>query len=413
MDYPSQIADLVKKATEYDDFNAQRELGLMYDFGNGIVQKDYKEAFYWYRKGAMSDPECSWRLAYFYHHGQGTEQDEQSALYWYRYSLDHYRKISKEAEDYVRYAVAELENKLNEKYNQLSVKAQAGDARSQYLLAMMYVRHVIVPLDFSKIRYWMTKAADGGDMYAQNWLAEAYGLNTYGFERADDKRFHYARCAALQGHTEGAYQLALCYQNGVGVGENDGEAFRWMKIAADKGYEMAMSSVGQYFKDGKGTATNYDSAVRYLKLYCQRDKVYPHGYEHYLIGYCYYYGGYGLKKDAVEALKWLTLAATPGKTDGIEEAVALLGDAYLTGTGVAKNTAKAVEYLEKAAKGFFGSCFAAYKMAYLHFKGLYVEKNYAEASKYIRLADKLYKNNNPELRSQIDLLKKQLFKKGY
>lgn len=73
MDYPSQIADLVKKATEYDDFNAQRELGLMYDFGNGIVQKDYKEAFYWYRKGAMSEPRMQWRLAYFYHHGQGTE----------------------------------------------------------------------------------------------------------------------------------------------------------------------------------------------------------------------------------------------------------------------------------------------------------------------------------------------------
>ena len=410
-EYPPQLKDLVERAVEHNDHMAQRQLGLMYDFGNEYVERDYKEALYWYRSGATYDPECSWRLAYFYQHGQGTEKDEQSALRLYKYSLEDYQKLSKEAEDYVRYAVAELEKKVNETFASLSVKAEGGDAHSQYLLAMMYVKHVVVPLDFDKIKYWMIKAADGGDRYAQAWLAFEYWATDYQFQRDLGKSFYYARCSALQGHPEGAYQLALCYQNGTGVPENEVEAFKWMKIAADKGHEMAMSSVGRYFAEGKGTAKNYELAVHYLKLYCQNDRDFPHGYEQYQIGYCYYYGGYGLKQNLSEALKWLNISAKIETNRGLPSAVSLLGEAYFTGTGVSRNIEKAVSLYKKA--DFLDDCFAAYKLAYLHFYGMYAEKSYSEALRYVKLADKRFYNHSTELRKQIDELKKQLLRKGY
>ncbi len=60
-----------KKAAEQGDVITQTRLGRMYYWGQG-VERDYKEAFNWYRKSAeQGNAKAQHMLAEMYYEGQG------------------------------------------------------------------------------------------------------------------------------------------------------------------------------------------------------------------------------------------------------------------------------------------------------------------------------------------------------
>jgi len=72
-----------KPLAEQGDANAQFNLGVMYDKGEGVPQ-DYKEATKWYRLTAeQGDASAQTKLGYMYDHGQGVLQDNVVAHMWY------------------------------------------------------------------------------------------------------------------------------------------------------------------------------------------------------------------------------------------------------------------------------------------------------------------------------------------
>ncbi len=72
-----------KLAAEQGFANAQYNLGVMYDQGQGVAQ-DYKEAVRWYRKAAEQGHACSqFILGSMYDNGQGVPQDYVQAHMWY------------------------------------------------------------------------------------------------------------------------------------------------------------------------------------------------------------------------------------------------------------------------------------------------------------------------------------------
>lgn len=63
---------------------AQYNLGLMYEYGNG-VRVDYAQAAYWYQKSAdQGFAEAQFNLGVMYYHGQGVPYDNAQARYWMR-----------------------------------------------------------------------------------------------------------------------------------------------------------------------------------------------------------------------------------------------------------------------------------------------------------------------------------------
>ncbi len=67
---------------------AQRELGVAYDFGQG-VERDYAEAAKWYQLAAdQGDMIAQNNLGSLYHHGLGVETNFAKALSLYRKSAD-------------------------------------------------------------------------------------------------------------------------------------------------------------------------------------------------------------------------------------------------------------------------------------------------------------------------------------
>ena len=73
-----------RKAAEQGDTQAQRNLGIMYSSGSGVV-KDEAEAVKWWRKaGEKGDATAQRGLGGSYANGRGIPKDETEAVKWWR-----------------------------------------------------------------------------------------------------------------------------------------------------------------------------------------------------------------------------------------------------------------------------------------------------------------------------------------
>ena len=78
----SEEVALLRATAEQGDAEAQFNLGLKYDRGEGIAQ-DYAEAARWYRMAAeQGDVDAQFNLGLMYFDGQGVAQDLAEAYAW-------------------------------------------------------------------------------------------------------------------------------------------------------------------------------------------------------------------------------------------------------------------------------------------------------------------------------------------
>lgn len=78
--------------------------------------------------------------------------------------------------------------------------------------------------------------------------------------------------AAKEGHLNSQYNLALMYENGIGVKKNEKEALAWYTKASIAGSSAAQYNLGVLYENGKGTAINFAKAnYWYRKAAVQND----------------------------------------------------------------------------------------------------------------------------------------------
>ena len=78
----------LKSLAETGDSSAQLSLGLMYEFGQGVLQ-DYAEAVKWYRLAAeQGEVDAQFNLGGLYESGQGVLQDYKEAVKWWRLAAE-------------------------------------------------------------------------------------------------------------------------------------------------------------------------------------------------------------------------------------------------------------------------------------------------------------------------------------
>ena len=78
---PEQIKEW-RQAAEQGDAEAQCNLGLMYDFGNGVPEDD-TEAVKWYRKAAEQGfAQAQFNLGMMYYYGHGVPEDYVESYMW-------------------------------------------------------------------------------------------------------------------------------------------------------------------------------------------------------------------------------------------------------------------------------------------------------------------------------------------
>ena len=121
-DYATVIREL-RPLAEQGDAEAQYNLGVIYDRGQGVTQ-DYAEAVKWYRKAAeQGDARAQGNLGVMYSTGRGVPQDYAEAAKWFRKA------------------------------------AEQGWADAQHNLGLMYGNGQGVPEDYVQAHMWFNLAA--------------------------------------------------------------------------------------------------------------------------------------------------------------------------------------------------------------------------------------------------------------
>jgi hypothetical protein len=139
------------------------------------------------------------------------------------------------------------------------VRAEQGDAESQFRLGSMYYHGKGVPKDYVEAVRWYRESAEHGDAKAQ-------------------------------------FNLSDMYHEGKGIPQDYAEAARWCRKAAEQGDAKAQDGLGFMYYRGEGVAQDYAEAVRWYRKSAEQGDANAQ----YDLGYMYYYG-YAVPQDRVEA----------------------------------------------------------------------------------------------------------------
>lgn len=286
--------------------------------------------------------------------------------------------------------------------------AESGNARSQYIVGLCYLKGSGVDLNGNKAAEWFRKAAEQGHVNAQHALAKSlyHGLNmtpqpaeAYQWYRkvADTGRADaqymvaeilregehttkntkeactYYRLAAEQNHVDAMYELANCYAEGIGAKKNPKEAFAWYKAAAEQNHADAMYELAQCYSNATGTTRDEGEAVKwYRKAADQGD-----GYAQFYLALCYEKGK-GVEQDLFEAKRWYERAAE----NDVPEAIYNLGCCYYHANGTYRDYEKAYELFQRVADSDIKEAWFNLGCCYYHGHGTGVD--YEKAVKWYR-----------------------------
>lgn len=152
-------------AAEKGDAEAQFNLGLMYDFGEGVT-KNESQAVKWYRKAAeQGNAYAQYNLGVSYTDGTGVAKDDCEAVKWFRKA------------------------------------AEQGVVKAQYNLGWMYENGCGVTQDESEAAKWYLKSAEQGYADAQYNLGNMY-LDGRGVLQYELEAVKWFRKAAEQGNAD-------------------------------------------------------------------------------------------------------------------------------------------------------------------------------------------------------------------
>ena len=100
----------------------------------------------------------------------------------------------------------------------------------------------------------------GEDDNAAHETAVIYEYGYHGIAVDVVAAFQWFEKAAVNGHVEAMSELALCYELGCGVEQNDELALDWYTKAAEKGHVTAKYSVGEIFEEARGVPQSDEEA---------------------------------------------------------------------------------------------------------------------------------------------------------
>ena len=169
-------------------------------------------------------------------------------------------------------------------YKFLLIEAKKGDAKSQYILGLMYYTGRGVLQNYKEAFRWIKKAADQGHALAQYNLGSMYELGQgitrdhreaqRLFKMAAEKGnstsqnnpiLHDIKKAAEQGNAKAQMALGSLYENGQGVTRDFKEAVMWYKMAVKQNAASAKCNLAKMYSKGLGVAKDLNEAKRLAK----------------------------------------------------------------------------------------------------------------------------------------------------
>ena len=223
--------------------------------------------------------------------------------------------------------------------------ATEGEARSQYDLAIRYLKGDGVEKHAASAVKWLKKSAGQNFSPAQYKLGILY-REGHKVTKDMDQAIEYLTMAANQGNATAQYVLGDVYQQGDGVAKNLTEAREWFGLAAGHNVEKAVKALAKIEESDTTTPATVPAV-----------------------------------KEKVENKKPTTELGNKTAQSAYEQ-----GMKYLRGAGVSRNYKTATEWFLQAAEQ--GHAESQYQLGELLKKGKGAKRNKKLANKWYRAAAK-------------------------
>ena len=287
------------ETAEQGDAEAQYNLGMRYQNGDGFV-KDAVKAVEWFRRAAeQENPMAQNALSVCYIRGEGVDKDIIKAFDWFRKAVSHGKVLNTEVQETIK---------------SFNKAAEQGEAEAQYSLGMCHI-------------YGTYEVPTG--LWPWN---DASGMSYPNFEKAAEL----FKKAAEQNHLAAQYQLGISYNNGQGVVKDLIKAFEWYHKSAEQGYAPAQFIIAQHYLH----KSDDENAIEWYK----KAKGASDAEAQHWVGMRYYF--LDGDENKAKAIARLTKASEQGYANASE----ILGWIYEQGNGVPQDIDEAIQMYTKAAE---------------------------------------------------------------
>lgn len=216
--------DYYKSAAEKELAIAQYNLGNMYFYGTGTIQKNTQQAYNWHKKAALQNYAAAQsQIGWNYETGKGgTEKNLKKSIEWY------------------------------------TKAAAQGYPVAQNNLGLIYEHGKGVEQNYTIAREWYEKAA------AQDYGRSLYVLGYFyyyghGVEKDDRKAIDYYKKALKHGFSPALLGLGIVYHQSLEF-KNYGKAYAYYKKAIKNDLCIAMNNLGVMYGKGEGVDQDFEKA---------------------------------------------------------------------------------------------------------------------------------------------------------
>lgn len=258
------LEDRIEKAEGGDKF-AIAKLATAYLNGDNEVEQAPEKAAYWFRKEAdLQDSEGAFNLGLLYAKGFGVERDFTQAAEWMEKAVAWGDPDgSTPAKQY-----REMAENLK--------KAEEGDAAAMFELAGGYMMlggsldQAGPGEDYAESLKWAQKAVDAGNPAGYWALALAYEHGR-GVKQDDKKAVELYRKGAEAGNDRCQHSYGCRLINGEGVKKDAKAALKLFEESADQGYGLACKALGHMYETGEGVEPDFDKELEYFEKACEAE----------------------------------------------------------------------------------------------------------------------------------------------
>ena len=351
--------ELIIKAADAGELESKYILANFYWFGNpslGIEKDKHKAISLWEDASNLGHAKSTYLLGNCYFTGDHVKQSFKKAI-------QLYLKASPKSFD-AKFALANLYlsgNEYLEKNEKKGVElleelSSKNHGEAQFLLSECYHRGIHVPKHPENRLFYLEKAAESGNDFAQYflaiyWLEQKNQKNLFQINlKENEKALHLLQRSANKKNKEALNCLGKIYLNSITDEqsfslenqENRKLAIRYLEAAAALNQPEALTNLSSiYFTGSYGLPKNEEKAVACLEK--ASELGFPLANFH--LAAFYMEGIGGVKQDFGKAFKLLQFAAAQGLSDALVH----LSHFYYDGIFVEKDHAKARFLLESAA----------------------------------------------------------------